>query len=253
VNTDKLTRIIAVAAAVAVTAVAAMISYQHAVEVVTRHGAAGLTGHLYPVVIDGPLVVASMVVVDSARRREPAGALAWLTLTAGIMATVTVNLLSGIQYGILGAIIAAWPAAAFAGAYELLMVLVRRSAGRRTAPDQAASAPALSAVTPAEAESAPAPDLRQAQVAPEPSKPTARDMEGLLARARLLDAEHRAASDGKPISRENLRRALKTSSDRADRILKAIRAEARQGAREAAKNIHDEPSEASLNHLSNAA
>jgi ammonia channel protein AmtB len=72
-NADKLTRVTAVLAAVAVTAVAAMISYEHTVDVVTRHGAAGLTGHLYSVVIDGSIVVASMVIADSARRRIPAG------------------------------------------------------------------------------------------------------------------------------------------------------------------------------------
>jgi hypothetical protein len=119
-NADTLTRVTAVLAAVAVTAVAAMISYEHTVDVVTRHGAAGLTGHLYSVVIDGQLVVASMVIADSARRGIRAGALAWVMLAAGIVATITVNLLSGTEYGTLGAIIAAWPAAAFAGTYEPL-------------------------------------------------------------------------------------------------------------------------------------
>jgi Protein of unknown function (DUF2637) len=244
VNADKLTRIIAVAAAVAVTAVAAMISYKHAVEVVTRHGASGLTGHLYPVVIDGPLVVASMVVVDSARRREPAGALAWVMLAAGIVATITVNLISGIAYGPVGAIIAAWPAAAFVGTYELLMVLVRRSAGRSPDSDQATAELATAPVVPIRTETAQAPEATS-----EHRRPTTRDIEDLLAQARLLDTEHRVANDGKPISRENLRRALKTSTDRADRVLKIIRAEAR----EAVKPAQDEPSGASLDHLSPAA
>jgi hypothetical protein len=43
------------------------------------------------------------------------------------------------------------------------------------------------------------------------------------------------AKDGKPISRESLRRALRTSIDRADPIIKIIRAEARQ-AGEAARD-----------------
>ena len=47
--------------------------------------------------------------------------------------------------------------------------------------------------------------------------------------------------DGKPISRENLRRALRTSTERADRITKVIRAEARQAA-EAARDATPEPS-----------
>ncbi|MCW2935869.1 MAG: hypothetical protein JWM19_6831, partial [Actinomycetia bacterium] len=40
-----------------------------------------------------------MVIADSARRRIPAGALAWVMLAAGIVATITVNLLSGTEYG----------------------------------------------------------------------------------------------------------------------------------------------------------
>jgi Protein of unknown function (DUF2637) len=210
VNADKLTRVIAVAAAVAVTAVAAMISYRHAVEVVTRHGASGLAGHLYPVVIDGPLVVASMVVVDSARRHVPAGALAWATLAAGIVATITVNLLSGIEYGIIGAIIAAWPAAAFVGTYELLMVLIRRSASHRTDPDQDDTAPATSAGTATEAEPAQAPPVLPAEI---------------VAQARALDAEHRAVNRGKPISRDNLRLRLSVATDTATALTHMIRAE----------------------------
>ncbi|MCW2943023.1 MAG: hypothetical protein JWN00_6008 [Actinomycetia bacterium] len=233
-NADKLTRVTAVLAAVAVTAVAAMISYEHTVDVVTRHGAAGLTGHLYSVVIDGPIVVASMVIADSARRRIPAGALAWMMLAAGIVATITVNLLSGTEYGILGSIIAAWPAAAFAGTYELLMTLVRRTARREADPDKSR---ADLAVVPVETGTG---EGRSLPV-PEPLKPAVQDLQELLGRARLLDAEHRMAKDGKPISRENLRRGLRTSTERADRIIKIIRAEARQGA-EVARETVPEPS-----------
>jgi hypothetical protein len=65
----------------------------------------------------------------------------------------------------------------------------------------------------------------------------------------VLDTEHRLASDGKPISRENLRRALHTSTDRADRIIKIIRAEARQ----ATETARGAPSEPSLDGLAPAA
>jgi hypothetical protein len=72
-------------------------------------------GHLYPVVIDGPIVVASMVLLDSARHREPAPPLAWWMLGAGIAATLGVNLVAGIASGLLGSTIAAWPAVTFVG------------------------------------------------------------------------------------------------------------------------------------------
>jgi len=112
---DRLIQVTAVIAALAVATVAAVISYKHAVGVVTSHGETGLVGHLYPVVIDGPIVVASMVLLDSARHREPAPPLAWWMLGAGIAATLGVNLVAGIPSGLLGSTIAAWPAVTFVG------------------------------------------------------------------------------------------------------------------------------------------
>jgi Protein of unknown function (DUF2637) len=135
VNGDTLTRWTAVAAVLAVAAVAAVISYRHAVVVVTSHGEPGMVGHLYPVLIDGLIVAASMVLLDSARHRERSPVLSLWLLGAGIGATLAANVLAGISAGLLGAIVAAWPAAAFVGCYELLMMLVRASAKRAgTAP-----------------------------------------------------------------------------------------------------------------------
>ena len=127
---DRLTRWTAVIAVLAVAAVAALISYRHAVTVVTGHGEPGMVGHLYPVVIDGLIVAASMVLLDSARHREKPPALAVWLLAAGIGATLAANILAGVSAGPLGAVVAAWPAAGFVGCYELLMVLVRASARR---------------------------------------------------------------------------------------------------------------------------
>ena len=129
-NADRLTRWTAFAAVLAVAAVAAWISYRHAVEIVTAHGEPGAVGRLYPVVIDGLIVAASMVLLDAARHREPAPRLAWWLLGTGIGATLAVNVLAGVPSGWLGAIVAAWPALAFVGCYELLMMLVRASARR---------------------------------------------------------------------------------------------------------------------------
>lgn len=127
---DRAVRCTTVAAVTAVAAVAAVISYRHAVTVVTGHGEPGLVGHLYPVVIDGLIVAASMVLLDSARHREKPPALALWLLAAGIGATLAANVLAGVSAGPLGAVVAAWPAAAFVGCYELLMVLVRAAARR---------------------------------------------------------------------------------------------------------------------------
>jgi hypothetical protein len=134
VNGDKLTRWTAIAAVLAVAAVAGWISYRHAVEVVTVHGEPGSVGHWYPVTIDGLIVAASMVLLDAARHQEPPPVLARWLLAAGIGATLVVNVLAGVPSGPLGAVAAAWPAFAFVGCYELLMMLVRSSA-RRTEPE----------------------------------------------------------------------------------------------------------------------
>src|SRR5262249_39171547 len=132
VNADKLTRLTSVASVLAVAVVAALIFYRRAVAVVSAHGESGMVGHLYPVVIDGLIIAASMVLLDSARHREPASALAWWMLAAGVVATLAVNVLAGLPGGVLASVIAAWPAGAFVGCYELLMVLVRAAARRTT-------------------------------------------------------------------------------------------------------------------------
>ena len=100
---------------------------------------------------------ASMLLLDSARHREPAPALAWWMLGAGVVATLAVNVLAGVPGGVLASIIAAWPAGAFVGCYELLMVLVR-AAARRTVADVAtvpdAATDVVTVQVPTDAESA---------------------------------------------------------------------------------------------------
>lgn len=179
-NGDRLVRWTAVAAVLAVAAVAAGISYRHAVDVVTVHGEPGLVGRCYPVVIDGLIVAASMVLLDASRHQEEAPRLAWWMLSAGIGATLAVNVLAGVPSGWLAALIASWPALAFVGCYELLMLLVRASARRVAQPAAVhpASAPEpgrrtrprpkrvriRNAVTDADAEMHFATDLAAAQV-----------------------------------------------------------------------------------------
>ncbi len=154
---DRAVRWTAVLAVVAVAGVAAYVSYWHAVEVVTGHGEPGMVGHLYPVVIDGIIVAASMVLLDAARHREDAPPLAWWLLGAGIAVTLAANVAYGARFGLPGALWAAWPAAAFVGCYELLMLLVRASAKRtgETAQEAGQTAPdAVLAPIPADAQDA---------------------------------------------------------------------------------------------------
>ena len=97
---------------------------------VTRLGEHATIGHLYPVAIDGIIIAASMVLLDAARHSEDSPGLAWWLLGAGIGDTPAANVTYGAQSGLSSALWATWPALAFVGCYELLMLLVRASARR---------------------------------------------------------------------------------------------------------------------------
>lgn len=123
--TDRLIRITTALAVVAVAGVAAVISYQHAYELVTSHGETDLTAHLLPFTVDGLIWAASMVALDAGRRHHPVPRLAVWSPATGIVATVGANLAHGLGHGPIGAMVSAWPALALVGSFELLMLLIR--------------------------------------------------------------------------------------------------------------------------------
>ena len=98
-----------------------------------RHSGA----RLLPLSVDGLILAASLVLLHEARNDRDAPALAQLMLWLGISATIGANIAYGAGYGLLGALISAWPAVAFIGAVEIAMQLVRRASG----PQVAASVP----------------------------------------------------------------------------------------------------------------
>lgn len=121
-------RAITTVVVVLLAAVAAVVSYRHALEVVIANGESGLTAYLVPLTIDGAIFASSMVLLDAARRNLPVPALARWTLALGILATLAANVATGWAHGPVGAIVAAWPAVALVLSYELLMGMVRRGA-----------------------------------------------------------------------------------------------------------------------------
>lgn len=125
--TDRLIRLTTALAVVAVASVAAIISYQHAYELVRTHGESGLTARLLPFTVDGLIWAASMVVLDASRRNQRVPRLALWSLGAGIVATAGANLAHGLGHGPIGALVSAWPALALVGSFELLMLLVRHA------------------------------------------------------------------------------------------------------------------------------
>ena len=87
--TDRLIKITTALAVIAVAGVAAIISYQHAYELVSSHGETGVTAHLLPFTVDGLIWAASMVVLDASRRNHRVPRLAKWSLAVGIVATVS--------------------------------------------------------------------------------------------------------------------------------------------------------------------
>ena len=115
------------AAVLAVAGIAAYVSYWHAYAVVRAHGENGITARLEPTTIDGLVYASSMVVLYAARHRVPVPSLARWLLGLGIAATLTANMAQGWSHGLVGAVVAAWPAVSLVGSYELLVWLIRAS------------------------------------------------------------------------------------------------------------------------------
>lgn len=136
---DRVIRWTTAGAVVGVAAVAAVASYEHAYALVQAHGEAGWTGRLVPLTVDGLIYASSMVMLDSARRKMPVQALARWLLGLGITATLAANVAHGLGHGVLGAAVAAWPAVALVGSYELLMVIIRGAQVQDGADDTAST------------------------------------------------------------------------------------------------------------------
>jgi hypothetical protein len=132
-QTSRAVRWSTVAAVAGVALVAAVVSYRHAYAVVSSHGETGMIARLYPLTIDGLIYAASMALLDAARRDAAMPKLARWLLAVGIAATLAANVAAGLAFGPLGAVVAAWPALALVGSYELLMVIIR-AAGQASQP-----------------------------------------------------------------------------------------------------------------------
>jgi hypothetical protein len=88
--------------------------------------------------VDGLIWASSMVMLDSVRRGVPVPSLARWLLGLGIAATLAANVAHGLGHGPIGATVAAWPAVALVGSYELLMMNIRGA--QQTAEDVATKA-----------------------------------------------------------------------------------------------------------------
>lgn len=119
---------------VAVAAFAAIVSYSHIYDLARAHGESGTAARLLPLSVDGLIVAASLVMLHEARNGGQAPAFARVMIGLGVAATIGANVAYGAAYGLVGAVISAWPAVAFVGSAELLMVIIR---GPWSVPDAA--------------------------------------------------------------------------------------------------------------------
>lgn len=127
---DRAIRASTAVVVLAVAGVAAYISYWHAYAVVREYGESGVTALLEPATIDGLVYASSMVILYAARHRLPVPGLARWMLALGIAASLAVNVAQGWSHGVVGAVVAAWPAVALVGSYELLAWMIRTAADR---------------------------------------------------------------------------------------------------------------------------
>ena len=113
------TRMVTVAAVLLVATVAAVVSFEHMREVAARAGEQW-RAWLLPLSVDGLVVAASMVLLTRRRAGLPGGRLAWAALLGGVGASLAANIAAAEPTGT-ARLVAAWPALAFAVAFELLL------------------------------------------------------------------------------------------------------------------------------------
>jgi len=140
VSGDRVIRFATAAVVCAVAAFAAVVSYSHIYGLGRAHGQDGTAARLLPLSVDGLILAASLVLLHEARNDRDAPPLARLMLWLGIGATIGANIAFGTGYGLLGALISAWPAVAFIGSVEIATQLVRRVRGPQ-APTSAPEVP----------------------------------------------------------------------------------------------------------------
>jgi hypothetical protein len=121
------TRFVTALAVLTVAVIGAVVSYSHVYDLGIAHGQSGTAARLLPLSVDGLILAASLVLLQAARSGHQAPALPRFALWLGIGATVAANLAYGLPYGPIGAVLSAWPGAAFVLSVEILLGSLRRS------------------------------------------------------------------------------------------------------------------------------
>jgi hypothetical protein len=122
----------------AVSVIAAVVSFQHIHTLALAHGYTPGTADLLPFSVDGLILSSSLALMAGARP-----GLSRSGLVLGVAATVAANVAYGAQHGAVGALLSAWPAVAFILASEIFIGMVRSGTGK---PGPVPGGPAVPAV-----------------------------------------------------------------------------------------------------------
>ena len=126
---DRLARMLTGLAVLAVAVIAAAVSFSHIDALALAHGYTTDTARLLPLSVDGLIVASSLTLLTEARAQRGAPGLARFGLILGIAGTLAANVAYGVHFGPIGALVNAWPAAAFITATEILVGQMRRAGG----------------------------------------------------------------------------------------------------------------------------
>ncbi|WP_435107223.1 DUF2637 domain-containing protein [Nocardiopsis synnemataformans] len=126
-ESSRLSRWVTIAAVLLLAGIAAVVSYSHMYELALRHGEPEWRAALFPLSVDGMIVGASVTLLSDARQGRRGGALPWVLLIVGSVASLAANVAVADPTA-WSRIIHAWPSFALIGAYELLMSEFRTAA-----------------------------------------------------------------------------------------------------------------------------
>jgi hypothetical protein len=113
-------------AVMTVAGIAATVSYIHISTLALKYGQEPVAAYLIPLSVDGLVATSSLAMLRSARAGVTTSQLARTGLVLGVLATIGANVTSGLSQGVIGAVIAGWPAAAFIVSAEIAIGMVRR-------------------------------------------------------------------------------------------------------------------------------
>nr|MBA2696962.1 DUF2637 domain-containing protein [Actinomycetota bacterium] len=203
---SRVVRVVTVAAVLLVAAVAAIVSYAHMQEVARDAGEAW-RAWLLPLSVDGLVVAASMVLLAQRRAALPGGRLAWCALLGGVAASLAANVAAA-EPTATARVVAAWPALAFAVAFELLLQQ------RRVPVADPAGAPAVELGEPV-GEDPPTPHPGVA----EPDEVAEPVVEVDPMAAHIAELTSAARAEGRQVGRRTVARELGVTEYRAGRLL----------------------------------